>query len=221
MNLLKKRNSSTTLRKNRIFNSSFYDFGFYLAGFIDSNGFFDINLFTLVLHEKDATLAYWIKSQLKFGKVFKLKKNIIYKLKNINGLIKVLYLIDNKIRNFSILKQIESNLLPYLNDQIFLKINLNKDNNFNNYWLTGFIDANGLFINNKYFILELHNHNINILEYIKEYLGGKISNKDNNILLIYSTRKIIKYLDKYQLLSYKLIEYNKWKKAYEEEIKKI
>jgi hypothetical protein len=109
-------------------------FGHYLAGLIDGDGHFSNQLqLEIRFNEKDASLAYFIKSQIKYGNVYKIKhkKEIILVISNYLGLVKVLKLINGKIRSQNKLNQINTNILS--NSKFILssqfKINTNDDLN--------------------------------------------------------------------------------------------
>ena len=90
------------------------DFGHYLAGLIDGVGHFSkIPQLVIVFNEVDAFLAYYIKTKLGFGKVYKVKnKNaVILVVSKPAGLIKILNLINGKIRSQNKFDQIKKNIL--------------------------------------------------------------------------------------------------------------
>jgi cytochrome c oxidase subunit 1 len=77
------------------------ELGHYLAGIIDGDGHFSKNpQLVIVFRSNDVSLAYWLKSRLEHGTVKKVKdKNAyIFKLGSKSALIKVLLLINNKLR---------------------------------------------------------------------------------------------------------------------------
>jgi hypothetical protein len=88
------------------------DFGYYLAGLIDGDGSFVLKQLVIVFHELDSSLAYYIKSKLGFGNVYKIKNKKAVKLviAHKNGLVKILQLINGKLRTESKLQQIEKNI---------------------------------------------------------------------------------------------------------------
>jgi hypothetical protein len=97
----------------------------------------DLNTSQLIIsfNKLDASLAYYIKKKIGYGKVYKNKKAILFVLDHQLGLIKVLNLINGKIRFQSRLDQI-NNLLVQTKLKNFTNITSfkkNKDNNFNNY----------------------------------------------------------------------------------------
>ena len=123
-------------------------FGHYLAGLIEGDGHFsNTPQLVLVFNELDASLAYYIKGRIGLGNVYKVKnkKAVILVIANRQGLIKVLSLINGKIRSEKRLDQIKNNILsnPYFN--MFSNFSINTNADLNNHWLTGFSDADGSF----------------------------------------------------------------------------
>lgn len=209
-----------------------FDFGHYLAGLIDGDGHFSKALqLVIVFNELDASLAYFIKSKLGFGNVYKVKnkKAIILVVSNRTGLLKILNLINGKIRSENKLNQIKNNILsnPYFKS--FQICNLNFDVNFNNYWLSGFSDADASFQikiltrKNRTEVrlnFQIDQKKEDLLILIKDFLGGNIGYRKSTDTYYYgstsfgSAKNVINYFDHFQLLSSKHINYLKWRKAY-------
>jgi hypothetical protein len=205
------------------------EFGHYLAGLIDGNGYFSKQQLIFVFHSLNVSLAYYIKQYLGYGKVKKVKDAYILVIVNIEGLKKAIKLINGKIRLESKYNQIKNNVFSdskYIefSKEIDLQINLNKS--LENHWLAGFSDANANF---QIKIIEPAkvrlNYNIDLKEnslllLIKDFLGGNISYIKSQDIYKYnsisfgSARNVINYFDKYHLLSSKHINYLKWRKAY-------
>ena len=112
-----------------------------------------------------------------------------------------------------------------------IKFNLNTESNLNNYWLSGFADADASFqikIINKSdrskpeirLTLQIDQKKDHLLILIKNYLGGNIGYRKSQDTYYYSStsfgsaKKVIQYFDRYPLLSSKHINYLKWRKAY-------
>ena len=78
------------------------ELGYYLAGLIDGDGYISNEdnqpTITITFHKKDTFLAYKIKSLLGYGLVRCYSSYSIYTITNREGLIKMLYLIYNKLR---------------------------------------------------------------------------------------------------------------------------
>jgi hypothetical protein len=106
-------------------------FGHYLAGLIDGDGHFSSNQqLIIVFNSKDIFLAYYIKSYLGYGQVNKVKdKNAyIYVLSKKAGILKVLNLINNKLRTELKYNQVKNNILSNQSyNLIHFNINKNQD----------------------------------------------------------------------------------------------
>lgn len=209
------------------------ELGHYLAGLIDGDGHFSKTpQLVIVFNEMDASLAYYLKGEIGYGNVYKLKnkKAIILVIAKLAGLEKVLCLINEKIRSQNKLDQIKKNILvnPYFKS--FPPFSLNNDNNIgNNHWLTGFSDADASFqikiltrnqrteVRLNYQIDQKKN---DLLILIKNYLGGNIGYRNNQDTYYYgstsfgSAKNVINYFDRFHLLSSKHVNYLKWRKAY-------
>jgi len=208
------------------------DFGNYLAGLIDGDGHFSKALqLVLVFNELDASLAYFIKSKLGYGNIYKVKnkKAIILVVSNRSGLLKILNLINGKIRSKNKLNQINNNILVNNYFKSFTDFSINSDMNLNNYWLSGFSDADASFQikfinrNNKTEVrlnFQIDQKKDDLLILIKNFLGGNIGYRKSQDTYYYgstsfgSAKKVINYFDHFHLLSYKHVNYLKWRKAY-------
>ena len=232
-------NSPETLRENlKILSihhpkhkkpSSNNDFGYYLAGLIEGDGHFNKqNQLIIAFHEKDISLAYFLKSYIKFGHVRKIKDKaaLIYVISNKEGILKTLNLINGKMRTDLKWNQVKNNITYEFN-----WLPLNKSPLKNNWWLAGFIDADGSFqikiINrenrNKPEIrlnLQIDAKKDQILKFILNEFGGNLGYRNKNDTYYYQSvsfgvaAKYCNYLRKYHLLSYKYRNYLKWYKVY-------
>lgn len=207
-------------------------FGHYLAGLIDGGGHFSSKQeLVIAFHSLDASLAYFIKTRLGFGSVKKIKgKNAsILIVSARKGIEKVLYIINGKIRSFNTFSEINNNILnheSYLEFGYNLNFKLNKDKDLKNHWLAGFSDASASFqikvlINREIRLnFQIDKKKNDLLLLIKDSLGGNIEYIKNQDTYYYestsfgSAKNVIKYFDKFQLLSSKHINYLKWRKAY-------
>jgi len=74
------------------------EFGYYLAGLIEGDGYFGDHRFEIAFHKEDTFLAYYIKKQIGYGSVLSLKnKNSVrYVLRHSEGLKRVLALVNGK-----------------------------------------------------------------------------------------------------------------------------
>ena len=124
-------------------------FGHYLAGLIDGDGHFSSQeQLVIVFSSPDIQLAYYIKKIIGFGHVKKVKnKNAyLYIISNKDGIIKVINLINGKLRTFNKFNQVINNILShskYTEENINFKIN--NSNDFYNHWIAGFSDADASF----------------------------------------------------------------------------
>lgn len=127
------------------------ELGYYLAGLIDGDGNFNNqkgNL-TICFDIRDIDLAYNLKSKIGYGRVSKIKDKKAVKLviSSSDGLLRILTLINGKLKIKY--NQVINNVLSreslikskfYIENKEFFNGDLN---DFNNYWLAGFIDADG------------------------------------------------------------------------------
>ena len=211
------------------------DLGYYLAGLIDAKGIINKNNGNIIINYnvKDIQALYWLKSKLKYGKVKKLNEsnyNLI--ISNNKGLLFILNIINNKLKLISKYNDIFNYLI---NNNDYIKSNFNNNFelsnnnlNFNNHWLSGFIDGNGIFntninydnnnlplpIINLKFKLKLNTYNnedlyiLNDISYFICNINNKYKNDNNNISyyclefdLLNINKNIICYLDKYPLVN--------------------
>lgn len=210
------------------------DFGHYLAGLIDGDGHFSSAMqLVIVFHSLDASLAYYIKERLGFGNVRKVKnkKAVILVISKREGILKVLSLINGKIRSHNKLDQINKNIFSnsyYSLQNTTLAFDINVDQDLNNGWLAGFSDADGSFqikLINKIktevrLNFQIDQKNKDLLLLIKNFLGGNIGFRKSKNTYYYgstsfgSAYNVINYFDHFHLLSSKHINYLKWRKAY-------
>lgn len=209
------------------------ELGHYLAGLIDSDGHFNSKQqLVIAFNSSDSSLAYYLKKQIGYGSVHKIKNAVILVVAAIGGMEKVINLINGKLRTKNKLDQINSNILSNIKFKSFsnlINMSFNNSNDLNNLWLAGFSDANASFQ------IKLINRNIrtevrlnfqidqnkkDLLVLIKNSLGGNIGYRSNQDTYYYgsisfgSARNVINYFDKYHLLSTKHVNYLKWRKAY-------
>jgi LAGLIDADG endonuclease len=208
------------------------DLGHYLAGLIDGDGHFSKTpQLVVVFNEQDVSLAYYIKGQIGYGNVYKVKnkKAVILVVSKQVGIKKVLDLINGKIRSQNKLDQIKKNILLNSYFKTFTHFNVNTDVNLNNYWLSGFSDADASFqiklINRNpktevRLNFQIDQKKKDLLILIKHFLGGNIGYRKSQDTYYYSStsfgsaKKVINYFDTFHLLSSKHVNYLKWRKAY-------
>lgn len=215
--------------------------GHYLAGLIDGDGYIsNIPQLVIVFSSLDAFLAYYLKERIGFGNVKKVKNKNAYLLiiANKQGILKVVNLINGKLRTKNKLNQIINNALNNKNySTAGINFTLNTSNNFNNYWLAGFSDADASFqvkiinrpcasyrtkqeIRLNYQIVLAPQMKKDILVLIKNEIGGNIGYRESQDTYYYgstsfgSAKNVINYFDKFNLQSKKHISYLKWRKIY-------
>jgi len=112
--------------------------GHYLAGLIDGDGHFSSKQqLVIVFNSLDSSLAYYLKKEIGYGTVHKVKnKNaVILVVANKKGMERVINLVNGKLRTNKKLYQIEKNILSNYKYKDFSKIttlSLNTDKNLNN-----------------------------------------------------------------------------------------
>jgi hypothetical protein len=208
------------------------EFGYYLAGLIEGDGYFGDHIFEIAFHKEDTFLAYFIKKQIGYGSVLKLKnKNSVrYVLRHSEGLKRVISLVNGKFLTDNKIDQL-------LKHKYNIKFNITilpptKFNLNSNHWLTGFTDADGSFVihfaKSKTHKLRLSlrlefkitQKNDKILKIIQQFLGGNLYFLNSEEIYYYNSsnfktaKNVVAYFDKFQLNSSKLIKYLKWRKAY-------
>lgn len=211
------------------------EFGHYLAGLIDGDGHFSsAQQLVVVFNVLDVNLAYYIKEQIGYGNVRKVKnKNAaLFIVANKKGMIRIINLINNKFRTTSKYDQITSNILcnnQYTELNKTITLSLNTSNDLKNHWLAGFSDADASFqiklikrngkteVRLNYQIDQKKDY---VLILVKEFFGGNIGYRKSQNTYYYgstsygSAKKVIGYFDYYHMLSSKHINFLKWRKAY-------
>ena len=205
-------------------NYTLNEFGYYLAGLIEGDGYFVNSKLEIVLHGKDRPLAYYLRKKIGYGLIYEIKnKNAIkFVIRKESGLNHVLNLCNGKFVTPTKLNEILSQ--KWISPSITLlpptqKIDLN------NAWLSGFLDADG---SQGIFIAKSSTHRqkrsvrleIKISqknEIIPKLLHSLFLNssfyKDNmniyrwKITAMKNQPQIINYLDKNSLQSRKYIQY--------------
>ena len=207
--------------------------GYYLAGLIDGDGHFSkAQQLIITFSFPDGFLAYFLKERLGYGNVRKVKDKKAYLLivSNKEGMLKVINLINGKLRTEHRFNQIVNNVLShtkYADQNINFSIDSSK--NLDNHWLAGFSDADASFqikfikrITRSEIRLnfQIDQKNDLLLKIIKEYLGGNIGYRKSQDTYYYgstnfgSAKRVIEYFDQYHLQSRKHISYLRWRKVY-------
>uniref|UniRef100_UPI002A8299D3 LAGLIDADG endonuclease n=1 Tax=Saccharomycopsis fibuligera TaxID=4944 RepID=UPI002A8299D3 len=212
------------------------EFGEYTSGLIEGDGHMHpkgMNM-TMAFNNLDISLAYYMKKRMGAGVVRVVKdKNALVYISNKQGAITIAKLINGNIRTLDKLESFNKTLerinLELDNPMMSQKTRLSEITN--SYWLTGFTDADGSFqmktIDRKDRNLQEVRLNFQmdqkkkyILEKIQEELGGNMGYRNKQDTYYYGStsfgnaRKIIKYFDKYPLLSTKYTNFIYWRKVY-------
>lgn len=209
--------------------------GHYLAGLIDGDGHISkAQTIQIAFSAPDAFLAYTLRTRLGYGNVYKVKnKNAyVWTISNKLGVLKVINLINGKLRTLKKYDQAINNILTHKRySEEKINFTLNTTNNMENHWLAGFTDADASFqikINkrpnrkNKRVVLsfQIDQKKREILDLIKGYFGGHIGYRKPLDCYYYGTntygsaKKVINYFDYYHLQSKKYISYLGWRKVY-------
>ena len=208
------------------------EFGYFLAGLIEGDGWFGKKELHIIFSDNDISLAYLIKKRIGHGNVYKIKdkKAVRYICKNKEGLFIILSLINGKFVSNSKYEQlIKHNYSEDFNINILPPLNyLSLDN----YWLSGFTQADGCFfisiVKSKthkvgYSVrleFSLNQNNELPLRLLYNNLSmGNISQYHTGIWCykssVYKTAaSLINYFDKYNLFAGKYVDYLKFRKVY-------
>lgn len=204
------------------------DFGQYLAGLIDGNGHFNTQRqLCIAFHSADAPLAYFVKSSIGFGSVrsVKNKNAITFTVSSYDGIARVMSLISGKLRTEHRYGQAVRNVLNHPSFSHYALANdftRNSSPIVEDYWLCGFSDAEASFqvkmlagVDRKKIRLnfQVDQKTESILADIRNYLGGNVYHRDSQDTYYYGStsfgvaKKVIRYFDKYPMLSYKHVNY--------------
>jgi len=122
-----------------------FEFGYFLAGLIEGDGWFGLNQLHIIFSDRDISLAYFLKKRIGYGNIYKIKdkKAVRYICKNKNGLKIILSLINGKLLSNGKYNQlIKHNYNQTFNCDILPPTH---DLSLDNYWLAGFTQADGCF----------------------------------------------------------------------------
>jgi len=214
------------------FNLTDLDFGYFLAGLIEGDGWFGLNQLHIIFSERDVSLAYLIKKHIGYGNVYKIKdkKAIRYICKHKNGLNIILSLINGKlVSKFKYEQLIKHNYNKIFNYEILPPSN---NISLDNYWLAGFTQADGCFhisiakskthktgscVKLEFSIKQ--NDNIPLKLLYSQIKLGNLSQYSNGIWCYkssgYKTAAIlIHYFDSFNLFGGKYVDYLKFRKVY-------
>jgi hypothetical protein len=98
------------------------EFGYFLAGLIEGDGWFGYKQLYIIFAEEDTSLAYYIKKRIGYGNVYKIKdkKAVRYICKNKAGLLIILSLINGKLlSNYKYDQLIKHNYSEHFSIYIF------------------------------------------------------------------------------------------------------
>jgi hypothetical protein len=82
------------------------EFGYYLAGLIENDGYFGDHRFEIAFKKEDTFLAYYIKKRIGYGSVLKNKNSVRYVLRHSEGLKRVLELVNGKFLTYKKINQL-------------------------------------------------------------------------------------------------------------------
>ncbi len=226
----KKKMKRITEHRPKHYKYAGKEFGNYLAGLIDGDGHINkLGYIIIVFHENDIQLAYWLKKEIGYGHVRRIKdkKGYTYILSNMLGIRKVANLIKDKLCLETKVKQFNENLTTKIEG---LGKTKKSRVSLNNSWLSGFIDADGsfrIYILNREkreeirLLLQIDQKNKELLEEIKGIFGGYLGYREKQETYYYSTvsykniRKVVLYIDRYPLQSRtKILGYIRLRKSY-------
>ena len=207
------------------------EFGYFLAGLIEGDGWFGKKTIHISFSELDVSLAYWLKKKIGYGNVYKIKdkKAVRYICRNMQGLAFILSAINGKLLSkYKYQQLINHNYAEDFNINILPpSYNLSLDN----YWLAGFSQANGCF---HISVVKSKTHNTGYsvrLEYslkqdeiplklLYDKLNmGNVSKYSTGISCYKSTGyktafALISYFDEFHLFADKYKSYLKFRKVY-------
>ena len=208
------------------------DFGYFLAGLIEGNGWFGEKQLHIIFAENDVSLAYFIKKRIGHGNVYNIKDKKAYRYicKNTKGMSIILSLINGKL----VSKYKYQQLINHNYSKHFSMVVLPPSNvlSLENYWLAGFTQADGCF---HISVAKSKTHKTGYSVRLEYSLK---QNDDLPLRLLYNTLKmgnlcqyssgiwcykstgfktaanIIYYFDKFNLFAGKYKDYLKFRKVY-------
>lgn len=208
------------------------DFGYFLAGLIEADGWFGEKNLHIIFSLEDVPLAYFIKKRIGYGNVYKIKdkKAVRYICRHSKGLHYIISLINGKFVSVYKYKQL---LLHNYSDWLSIKILPPlKKVSLDNYWLAGFTQGDGCF---HIGVVKSKSHKIGYsvrlefsikqndslpLKSLYNLLGlGNLSQYKSGIWCYKSSGYktafvLINYFDKYNVYAGKYISYLKFRKVY-------
>lgn len=216
----------TTLKLDKLVN-----FHYFLAGLIDGDGHFSkIPQLVICLNEKDVHVAYFLKKQIQYGIVSKIKNKKAYKfvISHSKGLEKVCNAIRNKLQHEKKIIQYNTRLGSVANFKLTQKKHFIINENS---WFTGFFLSDGIFQikiiyrkNRKMpeirLVIQIDQKEKQLLLQIQKQFGGSIGFRSAQNTYYYSSvnfgsaKKVIEYFDSFHLMGFKMTQYVLWRKVY-------
>ena len=206
-------------------------FGYFLAGLIDGDGHITkCGYVTIAFHNKDASVAYYIKQVVGYGSVKQILKEgkaaYLFTCSHSKGIKMIGDFIRNKLKITSKIEQFNSRLVPKIHCQ---PTEPNTSCLLENRWLAGFIQAAGGFqvkmlqrlaSMETQIVIQIDQKDDFLLKQIQQTFGGYISFCNTQKTYYYSSVsfcsavRYINYLDRYQVMGATLTIYWLWRKAY-------
>ena len=212
--------------------NSIVDFGFFLAGLIDSDGHFSkIPQLVVCFHEKQIHVSYYLKKKLGYGIVSKVKnkKAVNFIMAHSLGLEKVCALVHNKLQHKDKIIQYNTRLRSLKSFNFTEKQDLFpiKENS----WFTGFFMGYGCFqiqiiqrTDRKKaevrVVIQIDQKTKCLLLEIKNAFGGCVYYRKSTDTFCYSStsfavaKNIIQYFDRFHLMGVKMTQYTLWRKVF-------
>lgn len=211
------------------------EFGHYLAGLIDGGGHISTQQQVVIsFHHNDAPLAYYVKSRLSFGSVYKVKNKhaLVLVVAARAGVEKVMRLVNGKFRTHHRYEQAINRIINHKKFVEFQKegpFTQNCSADLENYWLSGFSDADATFQLKTLVNYTRREVRLNfqvdqktepLILLIRAYLGGNVGYRENTDTYYYGStsfgvaKNVVNYFDQFPMLSSKHLNYLKWRKAY-------
>ena len=208
------------------------EFGHFLAGLIEGDGWFGDKQLHIIFAQNDVSLAYYIKIRIGYGNVYKIKnkKAVRYICKNKTGIYLILSLINGKLvsrfKYDQLIKHDYNEIFNILISPPVSKLTLS------NHWLAGFTQADGCF---HISIVKSKTHKVGFsvrLEYslkqndklplkllYDQLQTGNLSQYNTGIWCYKSSGfktafSLINYFDKFSLFAGKYNSYLKFRKVY-------
>ena len=208
------------------------EYGYFLAGLIEGDGWFGKKELHIIFSENDTSLAYRIKKYIGYGNVYKIKdkKAVRYICKHREGLSKILSLINGKLISDIKYKQlIGHNYSEDFNIEILPPL---KKLSLDNYWLAGFSQSDGCFhisvtkskthktgysVKLEYSLKQKDDTPLKLLYNLLNM--GNLSQYSSGIWCYKSSgyktaASLINYFDKFNVFGGKYVDYIKFRKVY-------